>query len=125
MIKPLGKPYGPNARHWLKLKGDYMDTADTVDLVVLGASYGKGVLARATEAGILSKFLLGSFDTEEKKWKTVVKVGNGLDEATLKKLQKNVMDSFVKISRDPSKLPDWIDCHRQNVPDFIVKDYRM
>lgn len=38
-------PYEPGKRHWLKVKKDYLNEgamADTADLVVLGAFYGKG-----------------------------------------------------------------------------------
>lgn len=37
--------YEPGKRHWLKVKKDYLNEgamADTADLVVLGAFYGKG-----------------------------------------------------------------------------------
>lgn len=37
--------YEPGKRHWLKVKKDYLNEgamADTADLAVLGAFYGKG-----------------------------------------------------------------------------------
>ena len=124
MVKSMGGPYSPNARHWFKLKKDYFDMSDTVDLVVLGAYYGKGVQARATKEGLLNVFLMGSYDKESKTWKTVCKMGNGHDEATLAKLQKDIIKNMVKIEKDPTKVPSTFDIHRQNVPDFIIKDIK-
>lgn len=43
-VCPQGS-YEPGKRHWLKVKKDYLNEgamADTADLVVLGAFYGKG-----------------------------------------------------------------------------------
>ena len=124
MVKALGGVYSPNARHWFKLKKDYFDMADTVDLVVLGAYYGKGLQARSTTDGLLSIFLMGAYEKKTKQWKTVCKVGNGLDEDTVLKLQKSVMSNFKKISKDPTQVPDHLDIHRQNTPDFIIKDIK-
>lgn len=42
--------YEPGKRHWLKVKKDYLNEgamADTADLVVLGAFYGKGSKGKA------------------------------------------------------------------------------
>lgn len=33
VAKTIGGVYAPNGRHWFKLKKDYMETADTIDLV--------------------------------------------------------------------------------------------
>lgn len=41
--------YEPDARHWLKMKKDYLQgMADSVDLVVLGGYYGTGNKVRAS-----------------------------------------------------------------------------
>ncbi|KAG7217137.1 hypothetical protein INR49_027678 [Caranx melampygus] len=45
VLKDIKGTYEPGKRHWLKVKKDYLNEgamADTADLVVLGAFYGKG-----------------------------------------------------------------------------------
>lgn len=43
VIKDANSIYEPSARHWLKIKKDYLEgMADSVDLVVLGGYYGTG-----------------------------------------------------------------------------------
>ena len=46
--------------------------ADTADLLVLGGYYGTGV-----RGGIMGTFLMGCYDKESGKFKTVTKVANG------------------------------------------------
>lgn len=43
--------------------------ADSADLIVLGAYYGTG-----NKGGLMSTFLMGIYDKESKKFKTVCKV---------------------------------------------------
>jgi DNA ligase 3 len=120
VLKDIKSIYEPGKRHWLKMKKDYLDEgsmADTADLVVLGAYYGTG-----SKGGMKSVFLMGVFDEKTNKWHTVTKVGNGFDDKTLEKLQKQI--EMVEIKKDPSKIPDWLDIHRSIVPDFLVKNVK-
>lgn len=53
--------YEPGKRHWLKVKKDYLNEgamADTADLVVLGAFYGKG--SKGKSLALASVRLVGS-----------------------------------------------------------------
>eukprot|EP00011_Vannellida_sp_DIVA3-517-6-12_P013504 CAMPEP_0114607370 /NCGR_PEP_ID=MMETSP0168-20121206/2034_1 /TAXON_ID=95228 ORGANISM="Vannella sp., Strain DIVA3 517/6/12" /NCGR_SAMPLE_ID=MMETSP0168 /ASSEMBLY_ACC=CAM_ASM_000044 /LENGTH=570 /DNA_ID=CAMNT_0001818247 /DNA_START=16 /DNA_END=1725 /DNA_ORIENTATION=- len=122
VVKPSRSLYMPDKRSWFKLKKEYFDMADTVDLVVLGAFYGTGTTARKEAHGLLSVFLMGCFDATVNKWKTVCKVGNGFDEATVKRLQTELAPNFVKIKRNYDLRPDWLLLHRSQVPDMVVKD---
>ena len=70
-------------------------TADSADLLVLGAWYGKGA-----KSGLLSIFLMCAWDKRVPaghpgQFKTVVKVGNGLDDATLEKLNRKFATLMV------------------------------
>ena len=110
--------YEPGKRHWLKMKKDYLDSgsmADTADLVVLGAYYGTG-----NKGGMKSVFLMGSLSEKTGKWYTVTKVGNGFDDKTLEKLQKEI--DMVEIKKNFDKVPDWLVINKSLVPDFIVKN---
>lgn len=118
VLKDLKSTYEPGKRHWLKVKKDYLNEgamADTADLAVLGAFYGKGA-----NGGLMSIFLMGCYDPETRKWCTVTKCSSGYDDATLARLQKEL--DMVKISKDPTKIPSWLKINKNYYPDFIIQD---
>uniref|UniRef100_A0A665URK6 DNA ligase n=1 Tax=Echeneis naucrates TaxID=173247 RepID=A0A665URK6_ECHNA len=118
VLKDIKGTYEPGKRHWLKVKKDYLNEgamADSADLVVLGAFYGKG-----SNGGIMSSFLMGCYDPDSKKWCTVTKCSGGYDDATLARLQKEL--DVIKISKDPSKIPGWLKIIKNYYPDFIIRD---
>lgn len=118
VLKDIKGPYEPGKRHWLKVKKDYLNEgamADTADLVVLGAFYGKG-----SNGGIMSSFLMGCYDPESRKWCTVTKCSGGFDDAMLDRLQKDL--DVIKIGKDPSKIPGWLKIVKNYYPDFIIRD---
>ncbi|XP_040280730.1 DNA ligase 3 [Bufo bufo] len=118
VLKDLKSIYEPGKRHWLKVKKDYLNEgamADTADLAVLGAFYGKGA-----NGGLMSIFLMGCYDPEMGKWCTVTKCSSGYDDATLARLQKEL--DMVKISKDPKKIPSWLQINKNYYPDFIIRD---
>ncbi|KAJ3589245.1 hypothetical protein NHX12_010091 [Muraenolepis orangiensis] len=105
VLKDVKGNYEPGKRHWLKVKKDYLNEgamADTADLVVLGAFYGKG-----SNGGIMSSFLMGCYDPDSRKWCTVTKCSGGYDDAMLARLQKEL--DVIKISKN-------------YYPDFIIRD---
>ncbi|KAJ7393415.1 DNA ligase 3 [Desmophyllum pertusum] len=116
VMKDVNGVYEPGKRHWLKMKKDYLEEgamADTADLVVLGAYYGTG-----NKGGLMSTFLMGVWDPATKQWCTVAKCGNGHDDKTIEKLNREL--KMKKISKDSSKVPSWLNIHRSLVPDFII-----
>uniref|UniRef100_A0A672HDB0 DNA ligase n=1 Tax=Salarias fasciatus TaxID=181472 RepID=A0A672HDB0_SALFA len=118
VLKDVKSTYEPGKRHWLKVKKDYLNEgamADTADLVVLGAFYGKG-----SNGGIMSSFLMGCFDPDSRKWCTVTKCSGGYDDAMLARLQKEL--DVIKISKEPSKIPGWLNIIKNYYPDFIIRD---
>ncbi|XP_028393630.1 DNA ligase 3-like [Dendronephthya gigantea] len=118
VMKDLKSIYEPGKRHWLKMKKDYLEEgsmADTADLVVLGAYYGTG-----SKGGMMSVFLMGTYNKFTKKWCTVAKCGNGHDDKTLEKINKELQ--VVKISKESSKVPLWLNVHKTLLPDFVVED---
>lgn len=118
VLKDINGNYEPGKRHWLKVKKDYLAEgamADSADLVVLGAYFGTG-----SKGGIMSIFLMGVYDTTNDQWCTVTKCGSGFDDKTLNKLQKDL--DMIKISKDPSKVPSWLNVTKTLVPDFVSVD---
>lgn len=76
--------YQAGARGWLwiKYKRDYKsEMIDTVDLVVVGAFWGKG-----KRAGSYGALLMAAYDEEIDTFKTVCKVGSGFTDEDLEKL---------------------------------------
>ncbi|CAL1269349.1 unnamed protein product [Larinioides sclopetarius] len=120
VIKSKDGVYEPGKRHWLKLKKDYLKDArgkgmaDSADLVVLGGYYGTG-----RKGGFMSVFLMGCYNPRTEKWCTVTKVPGG-DDDTLKSLQKSL--KMIKISKDPSLVPDWLNINKALIPDFVSED---
>ncbi|AGY97701.1 CPXV188 protein [Cowpox virus] len=117
VLKDINGVYEPGKRRWLKIKRDYLNEgsmADSADLVVLGAYYGKGA-----KGGIMAVFLMGCYDDESGKWKTVTKC-SGHDDNTLRVLQDQL--KMIKINKDPKKIPEWLVVNKIYIPDFVVED---
>jgi DNA ligase-1 len=81
MLKDSNSRYRAGAREWawIKLKKEYSGTiSDSVDLVVLGALYGKG-----RRVGRYGALLLGSYSKEDDTFYTICKVGTGFKDDVL------------------------------------------
>jgi DNA ligase-1 len=79
--------YRAGARSWLwvKLKRSYQSRmSDPVDLVVVGAIYGRG-----RRAGTYGALLGAAYDHEDDVYKTVCKVGSGFTDEVLANLPKD------------------------------------
>ncbi|CAD2220600.1 hypothetical protein AGDE_15982 [Angomonas deanei] len=118
VIKDVKGTYEPRARHWVKLKKDYLEgLADSADLLVLGAWYGSG-----NKGGQLSTFLMGCVDTSVPegspgRYKTVCKVGNGLKDTAISILSKKYSSTMEPMR--PGKAT-WL--RTLHVPDVVLKD---
>ena len=67
---------------WIKYKRDYRsEISDTLDLVVVGAFWGKG-----KRAGTYGALLMAAYDPEADLFYTVCKVGSGFTDEDLKKI---------------------------------------
>ena len=87
-----------------KMKRDYLGEgamADTADLVVLGAYYGTG-----NKGGLMSIFLMGVWDPAAKQWCTVARCGNGHDDKTLERLNRELkMKKISKVCDVEQQIP--------------------
>ncbi len=94
---------------WIKLKRDYQsEMADTVDLVVVGAFWGKG-----KRGGIFSSLLMAAYNPDNDTFETVCKVATGFSDEEYAELQKKLAEIKrpTKHPRVVSKLePDiWVE----------------
>jgi DNA ligase-1 len=93
-----GSVYQAGARGglWIKFKRDYISTmVDTVDLVVVGAFYGRG-----RRAGTFGSLLLAAYDPANELFRTVTRCGTGFKEAELAALPER-LSTFAIPHRHP------------------------
>lgn len=98
MLKMLDKPYqaGSRGSHWLKLKREYRnELGDSLDLVVIGAFFGKG-----RRTGKYGTLLLASYDDEQDTFTSICKVGTGFTDEDLDQLYQILSDK-VTIKKNP------------------------
>ncbi len=90
--------YQAGARGWLwiKYKRDYKsEMTDTVDLVAVGAFYGRG-----KRAGTYGALLLATYNAENDTFETVTKCGTGFTDEDLTKLPK-MMQKHIVARKNP------------------------
>jgi len=76
---------------WIKYKRDYKsEMIDTVDLVVVGAFYGRG-----RRGGTYGALLMAAYDPDADMFRTVCKVGSGFTDEDLAKLPEMFKDLVV------------------------------
>lgn len=84
IIKGLSSYYRAGAREfaWIKLKREYHTSfSDSVDLVIVGAVYGRG-----RRVGKYGTLLLSIYDPENDLYPSICKVGTGFSDAILEEL---------------------------------------
>jgi len=94
-----------------QIKKDYLEgLTDTVDIVPIGAWYGKG-----KRTGLYGAFLLACYDDDNEEYQTVCKIGTGFSDEALAKhteeLQKFAIDScrsYYRVS-DTLKPDVWLE----------------
>jgi len=99
------------SRNWLKLKKDYLEgVGDSLDLVVIGAWYGKG-----KRTGNYGGFLLACYNPEEEEYQTICKIGTGFKDEDLEQHTNFLKDHIIPQPKsyyiwDEGVRPDvWLD----------------
>ena len=94
MIKNPTSKYRAGAREWawIKLKKEYSNKLlDTIDLVIVGAIYGKG-----RRVGKYGAFLLAAYEPNEDSFFTICKVGTGFTDEILDEMSKKLKGHVIE-----------------------------
>ncbi|KAL8664998.1 MAG: hypothetical protein Q9202_002554 [Teloschistes flavicans] len=80
------------SRNWLKVKKDYLSgIGDSLDLVVLGAYYGKG-----KRTSVYGAFLLACYNASTQTYETVCNIGTGFSEAILEEFHSTLSEITIE-----------------------------
>ncbi|KAF3480468.1 DNA ligase [Arthroderma uncinatum] len=111
MLDTTDSGYEPSkrSRNWLKVKKDYLaGIGDSLDLVVLGAYFGRG-----KRTSVYGAFLLAAYNVKTQNYETICNIGTGFSEALLEELHNTlsplVIDKpkpFYSHSTVPKDQPD-------------------
>ena len=98
MLKDLNSTYraGIRGSNWLKLKREYQnELGDSLDLVVIGAFFGKG-----RRTGKYGTLLLATYNDDEDVFPSICKVGTGFTDESLDQLYQ-ILSSKVTLKKNP------------------------
>ncbi|KAF5689213.1 DNA ligase 1 [Fusarium denticulatum] len=93
MLDGTESGYEPSkrSRNWLKIKKDYLSgVGDSLDLVVLGAYYGKG-----KRTSVYGAFLLACHNPNSETYETVCNIGTGFSEQVLEDLHTQLSEITI------------------------------
>jgi len=105
MLKHRESVYRPGSREylWIKVKREYRsELADTLDLVIIGALYGRG-----RRVGKYGALLLGVYDEKQDLFRSVSKVGTGFTDQHLESFY-NSLES-LRIAHKPPRVDTRMD----------------
>jgi DNA ligase-1 len=117
VIKDIDSVYRAGAREfsWIKLKREYRsELKDTLDLVIVGAFYGRG-----RRAGKYGAFLLAAYDKDADIFRTVCKVGTGFTDEDLDKFPKILAP--YKIPHRHGRVDSKLEADVWFVPQIVIE----
>ncbi|MFC1803411.1 ATP-dependent DNA ligase [Thermoproteota archaeon] len=109
--------YRAGARSWLwvKLKRSYQSKMqDHVDLVIVGALYGRG-----RRAGSYGALLVAAYDPEDDMFKTVCKVGSGFTDENLEEMP-GILDKY-KVDSKPTNVDSMLEADVWFEPEIVME----
>jgi DNA ligase-1 len=117
IVKDTKSIYRAGAREfsWIKLKREYMSqVAETFDLVIVGAFYGKG-----RRGGKYGAFLLSAYNKETDVFKSICKIGTGFSDEILEYFP-TLLESY-RIPNKHARIDSKIDCDVWFTPQIVLE----
>ncbi|HXV88678.1 MAG TPA: ATP-dependent DNA ligase [Nitrososphaeraceae archaeon] len=117
VVKQINSPYRAGARGfaWTKIKREYRsELVDSLDLVIIGGSHGRG-----RRVGKYGALLLAIFDKHENAFKSVCKVGSGFTDEVLKELFKEL--GKYKIPKKHPRVYSKLEMDTWFVPTIVIE----
>ncbi len=117
MLKQLDSPYRAGARgsNWLKLKREYRnELGDSLDLVVIGAFYGRG-----RRTGRYGALLLAAYDNQTDTFPSVCKVGTGFTDESLDQFYQILSDK-ITVKKD-SRIGSGLEADVWFEPEVVIE----
>ena len=117
MLKQLDSTYraGIRGSNWLKLKREYQnDLGDSLDLVVVGAFFGKG-----RRTGKYGTLLLSTYKDDEDIFPSICKVGTGFTDESLDQLYQ-ILSPKVTLKKNP-KIVSEMDADVWFEPELVIE----
>lgn len=117
VVKQTDSPYRAGARGfaWTKIKREYRsELVDSLDLVVVGGSHGRG-----RRVGKYGALLLAIFDKRENVFKSVCKVGSGFTDEVLEELFKEL--GKYKIPKKHTRVYSKLEMDTWFTPTIVIE----
>ena len=117
MLKVLTAPYraGSRGSNWLKLKREYQnELGDSLDLVVIGAFFGRG-----RRTGKYGTLLLATYNSESDTFPSICKVGTGFSDESLDQLFQ-ILSNKVILKKNP-RVDSSMDADIWFEPELVIE----
>ena len=117
MLKLLNTPYqaGSRGSYWLKLKREYRnELGDSLDLVVIGAFFGKG-----RRTGRYGTLLLATYNDDKDIFPSICKVGTGFTDEDLDQLYQ-ILQNKVTLKKN-SRIQSEMEADVWFEPELVIE----
>jgi DNA ligase 1 len=117
MLKQLDAPYRAGARgnNWLKLKREYRnELGDSLDLVVVGAFFGRG-----RRTGRYGALLLATYDDKTDTYPSICKVGTGFTDENLDQFYQ-ILSGRITLKKNP-RINSGLDADVWFEPEVVIE----
>ncbi len=114
IIKNIDSEYVPGTRNydWIKLKASIdKELVDTIDVVVLGLYYGKGLRSKFGAGA----FLVGVYNKDIDVFQTIAKIGTGIKDSDWKRIVSDIKKYRV------NDLPKNVEIDKTLMPDILCE----